>query len=582
MRRRIAVSFRLVAPLAVTALVLAGCSDDGAADAPVAATQSAAAAAPSSPEERAPASVEGHPLPDCSGQDAATCVYDGFDPMVDGFGFENWGAEGTVNASTLVALFGERAVCADVTAGGCVVYPAAAAWAQQINEAMAGGHCEGMAVLSRLIFDGYMSADTFEPGATTTYELLRDDPDVVAAIDMWWATQMLPPVQAAYNEFKSYQPSEIVNELAQGLQAGKGYTMGIYSEDGAHAITPIGVELEGDMVAVSVYDNNYPGTVQRVMIDLVNETWSYAAGATNPDAPTGGWEGGQGTIELTPMASRELPSVPPFEDETGQPPAATPVTLMVTSADPAVRTGIVLAIDGQEYDTTDPSVNLPEGVVARSTLGATLSGKGMIVSVNPSVIGGFSARAKVVGGAAATPVTLSYDRLGSPRVTLSAGVDPQGATGFDVDSAGGAIRTILPDGATARLQVDNGLNRLTFAVPEGVASYVGSGEGGQADIAFLDGNDELLDSYVLGSDNVSDRVVYGTGEFDPETGAFEVTEEFAEPAEFDAALAASLTDGFDEAFADDAAVEDDTVEDDTVEEPAEESVDDDPVDEAEE
>ncbi|MDP1877774.1 MAG: hypothetical protein Q8M17_09480 [Actinomycetota bacterium] len=548
MSRRSAVTARLLAPLAVAALVLAGCSSGGDAAPSAAPSETAAAAAPSTTAAQEPVAVESYPLPDCTGQDASTCVYDGFDPTVDGFGFENWGAEGTIDASILVALFGEDAVCAEVTASGCVVYPAAAAWADQVNEAMAAGHCEGMAVLSRLIYDGYMSADSFEPGVASTAELLRDDPDVAAAIDLWWATQMLPPVQAAYSEFKSYQPSEIAYELAQGLQSGKGYTLGIYSADGGHAITPIGVALEGDLVAVSVYDNNYPGTVQRVTIDLANETWSYAAGATNPDAPTGGWEGGQGTIELTPMASRELPSIAPFDDSSGRT-RASAVVFTATSADPLVPTGIVLTIDGQEYDTSDPSVELPEGVVARSILGATLSGKGKIVSVNPRLVGAFGARAKVVGDTR-TPVTLSYDRLGSPRVTLRADVDQSADAGFDVDPSGGAVRTVLPDGAEGRLQVDNGLNRLDFALPDGVASYVGSRGDGQVDIAFLDQNDELLDSLVLDADTDSGRVVYGTGDFDPDTGAFEVTEEFAEPEELDESLSASLTAGLDEAFAD--------------------------------
>ncbi|MHB1166495.1 MAG: hypothetical protein ACYC3K_14905 [Candidatus Nanopelagicales bacterium] len=547
MSRRPAPTYRLVAglvvPSLVTALGLAGCSSGRTAASP---------GAPS-PEERAPVAVEGYPLPDCTGQDASTCVYDGFDPSVDGFGFGNWGAEGMLDASTLVALFGEQAVCAEATAGGCVVFPAAAAWARQLNEAMAGGRGEGMAVLARLIYDGYASPGRFEPGATTAFELRRDDPDVAAAIGMWWATQMLLPVQEAYDESRSLRPSEIAAELAQGLQAGRGYTMGIYSEEGARALTPIGVEVEGGMAAVSVYDSNYPGTVQRVLIDLADETWSYAVGATNPAAPTGGWEGGQGTIGLAPMASRELPSVAAFDDETGPTRAATPVNLMVTSPDPAVRTGIVLTVGGQEYDTTDPTVALPQGVFARSTLGANLSGEGMIVSVDPRLAGGFSARAKVVGTAARTPVTLSYDRLGSPRVTLSAGLDPLGDAGFDVDSEGGAMRTVTPDGAAARIQVDNGLNRLAFGLPDGVESYVGSGEAGSADIAFLDESDELLDSYVLGYFTESGRVVYGAGDFDPATGAFEVTEELAEPQKFDEALAALLTARLDDEPVDESA-----------------------------
>ena len=153
---------------------------------------------------------------------------------------------------------------------------------------------------------------------------------------------MLAPVQEAYMAFQQYQPSQIASELAAGLQRGDGYTLAIYSPAGGHAITPFAVTREGDRIAISVYDNNFPGTVQRVMIDPAAEHWSYAMGSTNPDQPTDGWEGGIGTIELTPMSSRALPSVAPFDDSPPKGAArgnAAITHLLVTSPDPQARTG---------------------------------------------------------------------------------------------------------------------------------------------------------------------------------------------------------------------------------------------------
>jgi len=382
-------------------LVVAGC---GSSSPESAGSQSEQAlGAPQSTNSEA-----GYPLPNCTGLDPSSCMYDGFDPDVDGFGFENWADVGEIGATELVALFGRPKVCASGTGSTCVLFPAARQWAAQANEAMAGGHCEGMAVLAARIFLGYETLKALDPSAKSTFELDRQTPAVSRAIEKWWVTQMLPPVQQAYQAYQAYQPSEIAAALADGLDRGVGYTMGIYSEAGGHAITPIGVTKIKGKIAVSAYDNNFPGTVQRILIDPVKETWSYAMGSTNPDAPTGGWEGGQGTIELTPMESRALPAQAPFADGKAKGAAAnTTSQLLVTSPDPSTRLGLLLTIGGQTYDLSDPATDLPVGVIARTTLGSVLSGKGLAVAVDRTKVGAFTAALSVPGDQTGTlPVTM--------------------------------------------------------------------------------------------------------------------------------------------------------------------------------
>ena len=489
---------------------------------------------------------ESYPLPDCTGQDPGSCSYDGFDPLVDGFSFANWGETGQLDATGLIALFGESEVCATLKKGRCVLYPAAKEWADQVNEAMAGGHCEGMAVMAARLFRGDDDLQDLDPAAESTFDLLFEDPDVASAIDTWWATQMLAPVQEAYMAFKEYQPSEIASELAAGLERGDGYTLGIYSPAGGHAVTPFAVTQEGDRIAVSVYDNNFPGTVQRIMIDPAAEQWSYAMGSTNPDQPTDGWEGGIGTIELTPMSSRALPSVAPFDDSPPKGAAggkAATTHLLLTSADPQARTSVLLTIDGQTYDTANRAVPLPDGVIVRSTLGAVLSGKGTSVAVDGSKVKSFSATPMTTGGAAAsTPITMSADAVGAPRSTahaMAATGEPAGE--FMVDEQG--IVTINSEGWTdTEVNVANGLNSVDFTLDENLDMTVSADDEGVANVEFVDEDGNVVGEYAVDDETENGVVMDSTVEFDAESGDFNVTEEAAEPEDVDEDALAWLAD----------------------------------------
>ena len=73
--------------------------------------------------------------------------------LVDsGFSFPNWGGDehpsSELTPNDLVRLFGER-VCVRWDGDDCVPTPGAMLWLEQQNAAMKGGHCEGMAALSR-------------------------------------------------------------------------------------------------------------------------------------------------------------------------------------------------------------------------------------------------------------------------------------------------------------------------------------------------------------------------------------------------------------------------------------------------
>ncbi|NQW72889.1 MAG: hypothetical protein HQ453_09170, partial [Actinobacteria bacterium] len=215
----------------------------------------------------------------CTDLDADGCIDSGFDPERDGLAFGNGAATGTLSAAALIALFGAESVCATVSERGCVLYPAAAGWARQVNEAMVGGRCEGIAVLAQRIFGGEISVEDLDPEAAMTSALTSSNPAVSGAIQTWWATQFLPPVQAAASSSRLYSPSSIVQELSGGLLSNTGYTLGLAIPGSAHSVLPFAVHRRGEDFAVSVYDSNYPGTTQEILVDPRSERWTYAPGA---------------------------------------------------------------------------------------------------------------------------------------------------------------------------------------------------------------------------------------------------------------------------------------------------------------
>lgn len=234
----------------------------------------------------------------------------GFDVKQDAFSFENYGNEsGVVNlrADDMRRMFGDE-VCSRISNEKCVLTPPARAWMKEMNSAMDGGHCEGMAVLSLHMFHQLEAASQF--GADSTYDLSFDQNTLLQReIAFWWATQSTSPTSESIIRGK---PSDIVKlleaSLSQGQQAKTFYTIGIYKSDGSggHAVTPVSIVAEGkNKVGINIYDNNYPDELRTIHVNLKKETWSYE-GSPNPDIESDLYEGDEtsDTLEITPSQPR--------------------------------------------------------------------------------------------------------------------------------------------------------------------------------------------------------------------------------------------------------------------------------------
>jgi hypothetical protein len=208
----------------------------------------------------------------------------GFRPDQNGFPFENYGGGNYVNLdeSDMNRMFGD-VVCANKTDGKCTLIPSGSQWMQQMNDAMAGGHCYGMAQASLLFYQGKLNPSDF--GAPSMKEMKLDGNDKLQhEIAYDWVGQVLDKV--VQGEVKG-TPNEVLDRIIQAFKEGKAgevYVAGFYKADGngGHAVTPYAVEDRGNGIfALMVYDNNYPGQPREVLFDRNKNSWSYEA-STNP------------------------------------------------------------------------------------------------------------------------------------------------------------------------------------------------------------------------------------------------------------------------------------------------------------
>ena len=226
------------------------------------------------------------------------------------FSFANWGnyqyTGDTFNADEFVTLFGAANVCVTGTAEKCVLTTESQARLDLLNKQAAGGRCEGMVVMSALLAAGAVKLEDLQPGAKSVSDLDPNDPKLLKQINYWWATQFSPKVVADTTIIREKGIKGVLDGALKGLRKGVFATMGIYTKSSGHALLPVGVTRAANgTFNIIVYDSNFPDQLSRVVIDPVKETWIYLEGAVTPGQATGGWSGTSGTIELTPLISRE-------------------------------------------------------------------------------------------------------------------------------------------------------------------------------------------------------------------------------------------------------------------------------------
>jgi hypothetical protein len=236
----------------------------------------------------------------------------GFRPEVDGFSFSNYASEKQYEGLTpedLRRMVGEQ-VCACQPKGQCILTPTWTYWLEMANSLSNGGHCQGMAVLSLLIYEELVDVNDF--GANRTVDLRVAGNGVLQKeIGYWFSHQLLEPTISASIKDK---PSRILDELIASFRDNnttRKYTIALFKRDGSegHAITPFAVRDEGDdLYGILVYDNNYPKEARALVVNRSNESWTYES-ASNPNDPSSLYEGDADslTLALYPVYAQLVP-----------------------------------------------------------------------------------------------------------------------------------------------------------------------------------------------------------------------------------------------------------------------------------
>jgi hypothetical protein len=243
----------------------------------------------------------------------------GFRPEVDGFSIPNYGSNSSFTVTDLTSyemrrLFGDG-VCAaqPENDGSCALTPPASQWMEQINSSMGGGHCEGFATLSQVIYGGKVDPNNF--GAARTIDLQIPNNEILQReIAYWWATQMfLNPsderltAQDAVNALNtkySNDPKSLVRiAICKAPEDGGG---------DCHAITAYGVQDQGNGIYwIMVYDNNYPGAERHITVDFNVNAWEYEA-SINPSVDPFTYRGNLENQNPIRLAREEMRVDQPF------------------------------------------------------------------------------------------------------------------------------------------------------------------------------------------------------------------------------------------------------------------------------
>lgn len=233
----------------------------------------------------------------------------GFRTELDGFNFQNYGKEleaTDLTPAEMVRMFGDSVVASRAN-GKIILTPPAEQWMKMANDAMGSGHCEGMAVLSILMYYNKISPTEFEGNKAINLSIQKEL--LQREIAYWWTTQVTSPGGSIrIHDSPNAILDTLIKTFKQGRNATEWWVMGIYKLDGSdgHAVTPFAVdEFKNGTARILVYDNNYPKIVKAVEVNRTANTWSYYA-AINPNVPSELYTGNASTknLEIVSVSTR--------------------------------------------------------------------------------------------------------------------------------------------------------------------------------------------------------------------------------------------------------------------------------------
>lgn len=430
----------------------------------------------------------------------------GFQVGTHGFSFQNYTNQGRTNltAAEVRRMYGDR-VCATLEGSTCTLTPQAEQWMTQINAAMNGGHCEGMAVAAQMFHAG--RRDPMDFGAATVNALTLDGNEALQReIAYWFALQAVAPTSRSR---LAMSPSRVVSTLRASFLPGsnQAYTIAFFKPGfkAGHAVTPVSIrDGEGGRAEVVIYDNNFPDAERAIAVDTGAETWSYQA-AANPDQPASLYEGTAetGTLMLVPLAQRLATHDCAFCGDY-RPPAAAP-----DAPDPAMPmpAAVPSSEEPREVQTSgagDTRVQTPMGTVGS--------------------VGG--AMMNTLPGATVTPITSAEPWLveNEPVYRVPSGLPLRiSVDGTSMSAASPTDLTVMGQGyslSVRHIMLDPGQNDTVTVAPVGAAMRYVTTQSESADVvvgAQFEGADWLFTVRTHGGAGGESITV----ELDPARGVLE-------------------------------------------------------------
>ena len=441
--------------------------------------------------------------------DGKLCIDNGFAIATDNFSFTNWGrsteADSNVTIQTLIDLFGHSAVCLDGPKTECVMRPTTKQKLEEWNNALAGGRCEGLAALSARFFMHLDDPSMFNSQANRVSDLQQRNSLLDSAIVYWWATQFLTEVSDRAASSRTQSPLQLADDLIQGLANGVGYTVGLYDKSSGHAVTPFAVTRRGTDFVVHVYDNNFPGVRREIVIDGAENTWTYNAARSGPDGVGIDWHGGTGSLELTPMSSRQGPFECSF---CASSPIGGDTVLTIASRD-ASAAGYVLVTtrDGHRIEATPLGVtNTISGARYEVSKGA---GGGLVTIHIPHSVVDFDLEVRKASSVIpAADVVIAIQRPEMATIQVSGnlahtvvGSSSKNTTLFTVRS--GSTSVSAPEENSARLSIAAGGQLSRTELPSGHTLLIHKIENRAIEVAIkgVDGS-EISSTTLSTSENL--------------------------------------------------------------------------------
>ena len=230
----------------------------------------------------------------------------GFRVSRDGFSFANWAGLDTKDAMSgkhMVQLLSKAGQCTtNIVEPYCILRGGTVVTLAHINEHLAGGRCEGMAILAARLFRRSTKLVHLSKTAGTTAALTRVE--AADEIAYWWATQLAPNVQRYSVSKRTVRPGDLATEMTKRMRNKVLLTIGLYSGDIAHTVLPVKARIVSGRTYFTVYDPNFPGTTRTLVINRYNDTWSYDRMLTSAGTLVNLRGKGAGGLDYVPVSVR--------------------------------------------------------------------------------------------------------------------------------------------------------------------------------------------------------------------------------------------------------------------------------------